>query len=162
MSLLFNKSPYQLLHRRPPVYNHLCTFGFPCYATNHMPIHKLDQQAHRCVFVGYPLGLKVQRVYDPLTRKFFSSWDVIYHEHIFPFNSQMSRIFSRWCCASFISNLPWIQCTASIQYTYRHKWKYTIVSWHKFIISRWFTQLNSLPLMLSLSNHHLLFIPFID
>lgn len=43
--LLSYKSPYQLLHNKPPTYNHLRTFGCLCYATNLLPIHKFDQRA---------------------------------------------------------------------------------------------------------------------
>jgi hypothetical protein len=86
--LLSYQSPYQKLHKLQPTYTHLRTFGCLCYATNLKPTHKFDQRAHRCIFVGYPLGQKAYRVYDLRTHKIFSSRDVTFSEHIFPFHSQ--------------------------------------------------------------------------
>lgn len=39
------------------------------------------------MFFGYPLGQKGYRVYDLETGKFFTSRDVIFHEHIFSFST---------------------------------------------------------------------------
>ncbi|KAF7132885.1 hypothetical protein RHSIM_Rhsim09G0014100 [Rhododendron simsii] len=84
--LLPYQSPYQKLHKMQPTYTHLRTFGCLCYATNLKPKHKFDQRAHRCIFIGYPLGQKGYRVYELSTHKFFSTRDVVFYEQIFPFH----------------------------------------------------------------------------
>ena len=81
---LSHKSSYQLLHNKLPTCNHLRTFGCVCYATNFLPIHKLDQRAHHCIFVGYSLGQIGYWVYDLESNKFFS---FVFHEHIFLFHT---------------------------------------------------------------------------
>lgn len=85
--LLSRTTPYNLLHHKPPIYSHFRVFGCLCYATNLTPIHKFDVRARRCIFIGYPLGQKGYRVYDLETKKIFTSRDVVFHEHVFPFSN---------------------------------------------------------------------------
>lgn len=85
--LLSRTTPYKLLHHKPPIYSHFRVFGCLCYATNLTPIHKFDVRARRCIFIGYPLGQKGYRVYDLETKKIFTSRDVVFHEHVFPFSN---------------------------------------------------------------------------
>ncbi|KAL5849283.1 hypothetical protein ACOSQ4_007296 [Xanthoceras sorbifolium] len=40
-----------------------------------------------CVFMGYPPDMKGYRLYDIITKQFFISRDVIFHEDIFPFHT---------------------------------------------------------------------------
>lgn len=49
-------------------------------------LHTFDQRAQECIFVGYPPSQKVYRVYDLVTKQFFSSRDDIFHEDMFPFS----------------------------------------------------------------------------
>ena len=62
--LLSNKSPFELLHNRPPSLDHLKVFGCLCYATTVHPTHKFDARAKRCIFVGYPPGQKGYKLYN--------------------------------------------------------------------------------------------------
>ncbi|KAM2104654.1 hypothetical protein ACFX1R_015231 [Malus domestica] len=48
------------------------------------PVAK-QTRAHKCLFVGYPSGQKGYRLYNLHTHQFFTSRDVVFHEHIFPF-----------------------------------------------------------------------------
>ena len=85
--ILSHKLSYQLLYNKLPSYNHLRTFRCLCYATNLLCTHKFDQWACHFIFVGYPLGQKGYQVYDLENNKFFSSWDVVFHEHISSFHN---------------------------------------------------------------------------
>lgn len=82
--ILSKNSPYEILYKRAPTYDHLRVFGCLCYVTNVTP-HKFVQRARKCLFVGYPIGQKAYRLYDLSTKQFFSSRSVVFHENTFPF-----------------------------------------------------------------------------
>ena len=89
--ILQGKTPYEILHGTPPTFNQLRAFGCLCYAstaTNHP--QKFEPRAKRCFFVGYPVGQKAYRLYDIDTKSFLISRDVVFHETIFPFKTNLS------------------------------------------------------------------------
>nr|GMD79331.1 uncharacterized protein LOC109163845 [Ipomoea batatas] len=77
--------PYQVLLKRVPQYQNLKVFGCLAYATIVSPKSKLDARAKKCVFLGCATTTKGYKVYDLVSKKLLLSRDVIFYEHIFPF-----------------------------------------------------------------------------
>ncbi|CAL2231008.1 unnamed protein product [Prunus armeniaca] len=82
--VLSRKTPHEMLYKILPSYTHLRVLGCLCYANQTAHTHKFDARARRCIFVGYPSGQKAYRLFDLKTHQFFSSRDVVSHEHVFP------------------------------------------------------------------------------
>lgn len=83
-SLLNGKSPHHMLYGVAPTYDHLRTLGSLCYA-HVRTTDKFASRSRKCVFVGYPYGMKGWRLYDLATDTFFVSRDVKFSEHVFSF-----------------------------------------------------------------------------
>ena len=84
--LLSNKTPFELLNHKEPLYAHLRTFGCLCYGTvlsHHKS--KFSPRARASVFLGYPLGYKGYKLLDLESNQIHISRHVVFHESIFPF-----------------------------------------------------------------------------
>ncbi|XP_075080400.1 uncharacterized protein LOC142165911 [Nicotiana tabacum] len=83
--VLQGKSPYELLHGRPPSLDHLLVFGCLCYATTIFINDKFGTREKAAVFLGYSTTQKGYKLIDFSSNRFFVSRDVVFKEHTFPF-----------------------------------------------------------------------------
>ncbi|GJR53436.1 putative ribonuclease H-like domain-containing protein [Tanacetum coccineum] len=65
-----NKTPYELLHGRPPSISFMRPFRCPVNILNTLdPLGKFDEKADKGFFVGYSINSKAFRVFNTRTRK---------------------------------------------------------------------------------------------
>lgn len=95
MPLLSHGALYTILSTKEVDYSMLRTFGYLVYAsTLSVPRTKFDPRALPCIFIGYPVGMKIYKLYDVTTKKIFISRDVFFFENIFPFQDGNMTISS--------------------------------------------------------------------
>ncbi|GJW74394.1 retrovirus-related pol polyprotein from transposon TNT 1-94 [Tanacetum coccineum] len=65
-----NKTPYELLHGRPPSISFMRPFGCPVTILNTLdPLGKFDRKGNKGFLVGYSINSKAFRVFNTRTRK---------------------------------------------------------------------------------------------
>ncbi|KAI5317846.1 hypothetical protein L3X38_037553 [Prunus dulcis] len=73
--------PFEAFTGRKPGVAHLKIFGSPCHVLIPSALrHKLEENSHKCIFVGYGLCEKGYRLFDPSNRKIILSRDVKFDE----------------------------------------------------------------------------------
>jgi len=86
--VLHQKSPFQMLYHKPPVFVDLKVFGSLCFvSTLEQHRTKLDPRARKCIFMGYRYGTKGYLTFDLHSREIVLSRNVIFHESIFPYST---------------------------------------------------------------------------
>ncbi|CAL9019831.1 unnamed protein product [Prunus brigantina] len=74
-------TPFEAYTGRKPGIAHLKVFGCLCHVLIPSVLrHKLEENSHKCIFMGYGLCEKGYRLYDPKTRKIILSRDVYFDE----------------------------------------------------------------------------------
>lgn len=64
-SLLKRKTPFEMLHGKPPLHSHIMSFGCLAYVHDHnLPKDKFHARITTCVFLGYRPDNKGWRFYD--------------------------------------------------------------------------------------------------
>ncbi|KAI5355034.1 hypothetical protein L3X38_007929 [Prunus dulcis] len=75
-------TPFEGYTGRKPGIAHLKIFGSPCHVLIPSALrHKLEENSHKCIFVGYGLCEKGYRLFDPSPRKVILSKDVQFDEN---------------------------------------------------------------------------------
>ncbi|KAJ9548119.1 hypothetical protein OSB04_020662 [Centaurea solstitialis] len=80
-------SPFEKLYGESHDYSFLRVFGCTCFVLRpHVERNKLSSRSALCVFLGYGIGQKGYRCFDPVSQKLYVSRHVTFLEHI-PFFS---------------------------------------------------------------------------
>ncbi|GJZ89360.1 retrovirus-related pol polyprotein from transposon TNT 1-94, partial [Tanacetum coccineum] len=75
------KTPYELLHNKPPDLSYLHVFGALCYPTNDSEnLGKLQPKADIGIFIGYAPTKKAFRIYNRRTRRIVETIHVDFDE----------------------------------------------------------------------------------
>ena len=78
------ETPYERWNNEKPDVSVLRVFGCKAYAR--VPDEKrkkLDPKSQKCIFVGYPTGVKGYKLYDPVKQKMIVRRDVVFIENAF-------------------------------------------------------------------------------
>ena len=98
-SVLNFKTPYELLYKEPPTYEHLRIFGCLAFATNpQFSTDKFDVRGIPYVHLGYPSTKKGYRLLNLTNMEEFISRNVIFKEKVFPFQPN--------CCENYMQPRP--------------------------------------------------------
>ncbi|GJZ95633.1 putative ribonuclease H-like domain-containing protein [Tanacetum coccineum] len=77
-----NKTPYELLHGRPPSISFMRPFGFPVTILNTLnPLGKFDGKVDEGFLVRYSINSKAFRVFNTRTRKVEENLYITFHEN---------------------------------------------------------------------------------
>ncbi|XP_052626943.1 uncharacterized protein LOC128133515 [Lactuca sativa] len=85
MFLISGHSPYEVVFKKLPVFDHLRVFGCLCFATKLNNHDKLSERAEKCVLLGYSSEKKGYKLLSLDTNSVFVSRDVKFYELVFSF-----------------------------------------------------------------------------
>ena len=93
--LLKDKSPLEILTSKKVDNSGLRVFGCLAYCSpSPKQRNKFQPRSRSCVFLGYPAGYKGYKVMDLATNETYISWNVIFHEDIFPYAKGQDSIYT--------------------------------------------------------------------
>ncbi|KAJ4772132.1 polyprotein [Rhynchospora pubera] len=79
---VMNKTPFEAWFERKPAIGHLKVFGCIAYTlVNSQNRKKLDEKSEKCIFIGYCTQSKGYRLYNPNSKKFIVSRNVLFDEN---------------------------------------------------------------------------------
>ncbi|KAH0773131.1 hypothetical protein KY290_010268 [Solanum tuberosum] len=87
LSVLGNKSPYELFYHKSPSLAHIKVIGCLVFATNLRRNDKFAPKANKAVFLGYAVSQKGYKLLDIESKLVFVSRDVLFFKDIFPFQA---------------------------------------------------------------------------
>ena len=80
--IIRNQTPYDLLFGSSPSYDSLRVFGCVCFVLlQDHERNKLQSRSRLCCFLGYGIGKKGYRCYDPISKRLCVSQHVVFWEH---------------------------------------------------------------------------------
>jgi hypothetical protein len=80
-STLDEKNPHEVWTRKKPSLTHRRVFGYDAYV--HVPkknMSKIYKYDEKCIFIGYKVGLKGYKPWNPENKKVVYSRDVVFRE----------------------------------------------------------------------------------
>jgi Reverse transcriptase (RNA-dependent DNA polymerase) len=87
-SALDGKTPYHYWTGKKPDISYFRVFGCLAYVLIHKDKRKaLQPHSKKCIFVGYPDGVKAWKFWDPVEKKIIISSHAVFDERCFPGNS---------------------------------------------------------------------------
>ncbi|XP_019244590.1 PREDICTED: uncharacterized protein LOC109224467 [Nicotiana attenuata] len=89
-TVLQGKSPFDKLFQRSPSLQHLRVFGSLCYATQVRKGDIFCPRAIPVVHMSYSSSQKGYILYDPCSKRFFVSREIVFKEEVFPFKRMSS------------------------------------------------------------------------
>ncbi|XP_047264083.1 uncharacterized protein LOC107863671 isoform X2 [Capsicum annuum] len=102
LSILGNKSPYELFYGKEPSLSHTKVIGCLAFATNLLKEDKFAPKVKKTILLGYAVVHKGYKLLDIKTNILFVSRDVKFDETIFPF--QIPDLNLRMICIFLCHN----------------------------------------------------------
>ena len=88
-TILQHQNPFELLFGKPPLLDHIRTFGCLCYvATTKQSRDKLQSGSTSCNLMGYPHGKKGYKVMSFIDKTIYVSRNAVFYEDVFSLAQQ--------------------------------------------------------------------------
>jgi hypothetical protein len=76
---VIGKTPFEAWYEKKPSVQHLWMFGCVIHVKDTSPnLKKLEDQSRPMIFIGYELGSKAYKAYDPIARRVHMSHDCLF------------------------------------------------------------------------------------
>jgi hypothetical protein len=92
-SALNGETPYFIWKRKKPDVSYFRVFGCLAYVLVQKKDRKaLESRSRKCIFVGYPEGVKAWKFWDPVNKKIIISSHAVFDERCFPVHLTHSHL----------------------------------------------------------------------